>query len=78
MKPVIDLLPIPYSGWDSTPREVGFLLQRGVPSLTPMQVWSYRRSTGEHREPLGVCIAGGVDIPVMHRTTVGTGPLTNR
>ena len=42
-----------------------------------MQVWSYRFSTGEDREPLGLGITGGVDIPVMHRPTLWTGPLTD-
>src|SRR5690348_16025719 len=35
-------------------------------------------STGEHREPLGFGIAGGVDIPVMHRATGRTGPFPDR
>ena len=59
------------------PASVEFLLPRGVPSLGTMQVWSYRFSTGEHREPLGFAIQGSVRIPIVDSTAFGTGPLPN-
>ena len=63
---------------------MGFHLSRGgFPASSrrafpgSMQVWSYRLSTGEHREPLGFDIQGSVRIPIVDSTTFGTGPLPN-
>jgi hypothetical protein len=42
-----------------------------------MQVWAYRFSAGQHREPLGFDIAGCVGVPIMDRATLGTRPLPN-
>ena len=52
---------------------MGFLQRPGVPSLMPSRFGLDLLSTGEGREPLGLGIACGVDIPVMHRTALGTG-----
>ena len=54
-----------------------FLLHRSVPSLVAIQVWAYRASTGQHREPLGFDIQGSVRVPIMDGATLGTGPLPN-
>src|SRR5215472_15528046 len=54
-----------------------FLLHRRVPSLVAIQVWAYRASTGQHREPLGFDIRGSVRVPIMDGATLGTGPLPN-
>ena len=56
-----------------------YLTRPCVPSPLAIQVWSrpalHRRTRDE---PPGFGIAGGIDIPVMHRTAGRTGPLAKR
>src|SRR5689334_7695229 len=63
---------------DGVPRLAAgiFLLHRSAPSLVPIQVWAYRASTGQGREPLGFDIQGSVGVSIMEGATLGTDPLT--
>ncbi len=73
----LDILPMAKAR-GFPPSRVGFPVSTRLAFHGSIRVWTYDLSTGfKYRQPGGMHIRSGVDVPIMDHSTDGTGPLSD-